>query len=891
MARIKGLVGSLFLVVLGTGPSLAYDTPPPACTGSEQFRFEIQAKATDGGIWHSDNISICHTPGSTIYLAVRTRMTVTSGQTQGWSFGVEHDKSGIVPDGGDIVIYEVGTVGTQTATVQNGSPPDTEETDIRPGGFTQGIVIDHNSTGITLGPTANFVTARACYGITIPTTPGTYVAQLKFVHTIGDPPIHTIVTQNNQSNVPCAKNLWINITVADDWEYFCDYPFNPYCGLSGGMGPMAGGPEGGGGEAGPMGGGGAGPQALGNPGIDFRRGDVNGSGSINLTDPIALISKLFLGEPEGVTCDDAADINDDDLHNVTDIINQFSFQFLGGITIPFPFDFCAPDMTEIKAPKQLLGCLEFSACPQDDADGDGLTNEFEARELTGGVPVVVTKPITSSTATDTYGRDLCCQGGCLVDCTTVTPGKPVCVGTPNGQPPWCDLSCWTLDGIPDPDCVKDGRDSDRDGFTDAEEILPTGVDQEIELRALGAKPLVPDVFVEVDWFTAADHDHKPVDGAMQIVIDAFATAPFEIEVNGQIRTTGINLRVDTGNMGGGNSIPEQTPAHNHTFLAPLNKVCLPGWTPLDQTFRELEDIKCDPARGNFAMGKAGDNRPSRAKVFHYCLFAHQLVEGVPDGDQSSVAQGLYHENCIVAMGHPFYSNYDANKDGLIDSDDKKFMQAGLFMHELGHTIDLHHGGLDEYVCKPNHVTVMTYRYTLRGLDVDCDAIPDHPIVNGKKTNIVNYSSTVLPPIHTGTCNPPNPQVLEGNGICGGPPAIDWNHSGIIEPGAVFWPMLCDHDLNDTDGQGNPVSRCLRNLPVCCQQSDCGPNCSQAYPTSPPWGFLSFSDWNLVHLGGPKVTTPFTGQPPPACGGPTPHCTAPGGGSAPEPLKAIRCFDE
>jgi hypothetical protein len=68
-----------------------------------------------------------------------------------------------------VTLNSVTTAGTQTATVQNGSPPDVDETEVRAGykGYTQGILID-TEQAVTLGPTTNFVTSLACYTVTMP---------------------------------------------------------------------------------------------------------------------------------------------------------------------------------------------------------------------------------------------------------------------------------------------------------------------------------------------------------------------------------------------------------------------------------------------------------------------------------------------------------------------------------------------------------------------------------------------------------------------------------------------------------------------------------------------------------------------------------------------------
>lgn len=348
------IAGSVLFLVFFSRSSIGYDTPPPACAGTETFRLEIQA-SVDGYTWHSNSIPICGYPGAWVYLAVRTRMTVTSGQTQGWSFGAQHDASGLLPYGGNISILDLTTAGTGTATVQNGNPPDTEATEVRAGfnGYTQGVVIDSNQA-ITLGPTTNFVTSRACYGVQIPSSPGIYQATLKFVHTIGGPPIDTVITQQSRSNIPCARNLWLYVTAADDEQYFCSAPPSPYCGF-GGAGAMSGGQEG---KLDPLGGGAQG-QGAAPCGVKFRRGDASENGTLNISDPIAILALLFLGDPPP-TCLATTDANDDARTNVSDPIWLFSFLFLGtSPPPPPPWPECGLDPTV----PVILECAAYSICP------------------------------------------------------------------------------------------------------------------------------------------------------------------------------------------------------------------------------------------------------------------------------------------------------------------------------------------------------------------------------------------------------------------------------------------------------------------------------------------------------------------------------------------------
>ena len=88
----------------------------------------------------------------------------------------------------------------------------------------------------------------------------------------------------------------------------------------------------------------------------FRRGDVDGTGVVELTDVINLIGFLFLGNPQSLDCLDAADVDDTGVVELTDAIVEIGWLFLGdpkSLPAPGPLT-CGPD------PTQSLGCT--TAC-------------------------------------------------------------------------------------------------------------------------------------------------------------------------------------------------------------------------------------------------------------------------------------------------------------------------------------------------------------------------------------------------------------------------------------------------------------------------------------------------------------------------------------------------
>ena len=154
------------------------------------------------------------------------------------------------------------------------------------------------------------------------------------------------------------------------------------------------------------------------------------------------------------------------------------------------------------------------------------------------------------------------------------------------------------------------------------------------------------------------------------ITESFAQLPLR-NPNG---TTGINIHLDAGsarsakyNLGGGNEV-----AHEQ----------LDGGM---QRWREIRTKNMDP---------------NRESVFHY------MIWGDSHGDRGSSGQGYVGGRGFIVTVGPRFWGKSATSD----------VRVATFVHELGHNLGMDHGGTDGVNYKPNYMSVMNYRYQLRGLE-------------------------------------------------------------------------------------------------------------------------------------------------------------------------------
>ena len=78
----------------------------------------------------------------------------------------------------------------------------------------------------------------------------------------------------------------------------------------------------------------------------FVRGDSNSDSAVDISDVVATLNYLFVGEGQALACEDAGDANDDGSLNITDPVYVLSYLFQGGLPPREPFPQEGVDETE-----------------------------------------------------------------------------------------------------------------------------------------------------------------------------------------------------------------------------------------------------------------------------------------------------------------------------------------------------------------------------------------------------------------------------------------------------------------------------------------------------------------------------------------------------------------
>ncbi|GLX98206.1 hypothetical protein [Herbidospora sp. NBRC 101105] len=288
-------------------------------------------------------------------------------------------------------------------------------------------------------------------------------------------------------------------------------------------------------------------------------------------------------------------------------------------------------------------------------------------------------------------------------------------------------------------------DSDGDGLSDRIELegIPTGSSVDKWLPDNGADPCRGTVAVEVDWLVSADGDDGPDRAAVDEAVAMFAAAPFDpLEVcpYAQEKKPGLQLLVH---------LDDGLHVFSPDREAPLN-------------------VEGDDGRTPFQNFRAAAFTPGRAGLFRYNLWGYR--------------HNNTDESGWCCDGRDFVVTLGTMPDPPVR------VQSATFVHELGHALGLEHGGTDEVNYKPNHLSVMNYRYQATGIpDIQAwrELAGDGPATDGgtrllqalDQVSTLDWSRRKLPTLHRGQLN-----ETAGIGVTTHAMAAWWDNTGTLQVG-------------------------------------------------------------------------------------------------------------
>lgn len=216
-----------------------------------------------------------------------------AGNLSGWFLGVCHDEAAL-----ELLSVENGST---TLTVLNGGPADFILNAITAGGYTQLVIICPLLNCATLPPGQDYELTIGHYA-PMPGTSGS--TDICPCDGIGSPPITTSVVVSGNGIPPTALCGQVEIAPQSDI---------------------------------------------------FVRGDANDDGTVNIADPIWLLSELFSGGPH-TDCAGANDANSDGTLDIADPLFLLGDQFGSGPDPAAPYPDCGstPDPAD---------CVTFTSCP------------------------------------------------------------------------------------------------------------------------------------------------------------------------------------------------------------------------------------------------------------------------------------------------------------------------------------------------------------------------------------------------------------------------------------------------------------------------------------------------------------------------------------------------
>ncbi|MDG4822944.1 FG-GAP-like repeat-containing protein [Asanoa sp. WMMD1127] len=216
----------------------------------------------------------------------------------------------------------------------------------------------------------------------------------------------------------------------------------------------------------------------------------------------------------------------------------------------------------------------------------------------------------------------------------------------------------------------------------------------------GFGPCRRTILTKNDWMADdGGHVHKPADAMFQLVKNAFHNAPLP-------PTSKCPFPGSPGAGTGGIvlvTLPGDQLPHENTIS-----------TSEKDIYADFSDIRDGSNLNGNNFGGTDKLRDEWRPWVHYVLWAHKLHS--TNDDYAGLAPG-FGKDFMISLG---------NVNGNIG---KPEGQAATFMHELGHSLGLHHGGAEDGNFKPNYISIMNYAFPYglmpgNRLDFSLGAHPD-----------------------------------------------------------------------------------------------------------------------------------------------------------------------
>ena len=338
-------------------------------------------------------------------------------------------------------------------------------------------------------------------------------------------------------------------------------------------------------------------------------------------------------------------------------------------------------------------------------------------------------------------------------------------------------------------------DTDEDGLPDHWESNGLTVGgQLIDLPAMGSNPLHKDIFVQTNWLDSSGSIVlKPRPAALQKVIDSFKNAP----VSNPDGTSGINIHIDAGP----NSIMNPRTSKKWNSLSRAGSFAYTSafgsnysngiydWKDFD-LFKTFAPFGQSPQSLSFFQ-------TGRSPVFRLALF----VDTFAGQGNSGITRSLPATDFIISLGQ-----FPPQQYGTI-------AQAGTFMHELGHSLGLKHGGIDHVKYKPNFISIMNYSFQFSGL-IKADNSPE---VSYSRKTLDTLTETNLnesvgindPDYRTVWYAPATGCVVQKSTQT----SIDWNVNGIFNETGVSADLNGDNPSGCKPGGSITILRGYNDWPT------------------------------------------------------------------------------